>query len=164
MEVTPVIEAEELYRFYHVGEDEIRALRGVSLRVDPGEIVAIAGPSGAANLLCWLVSQVWTILTEAACNSGGSVCPVVPKRNALFYGPRILASSCNRQPVRSFECGRHIRLGQRLAGKPDERRLDTLIEQFGLERRKSARPVHLSGGEAARAGLAVALAPHPPYL
>ena len=39
MEVTPIIEADELYRFYHIGEDEIRALRGVSLRVDVGEIV-----------------------------------------------------------------------------------------------------------------------------
>lgn len=57
------LEVHELYRFYHRGDDEIAALRGVSITVRPREIVAIVGPPAAANQRCSRVSQVSTSLT-----------------------------------------------------------------------------------------------------
>ena len=44
-----VLEAFDLYRFFHTRESETLALRGVSLWVDGGEMVALMGPSGSGN-------------------------------------------------------------------------------------------------------------------
>lgn len=162
MEVTPIIEAQELYRFYHIGEAEIRALRGVSLSVAPGEIVAIVGPSGSGK------STLLACLTGLDEPDGGRV---------LFKGQRLTRRpESERTTLRAQNIGiflqsgnlfdhlslqDNLRLAQRLAGKLDEDYIQALIEQFGLGHRRSARPVHISGGEAARAGLAAALVNQP---
>jgi putative ABC transport system ATP-binding protein len=165
MEVTPVIEAEELYRFYHIGEDEIRALRGVSLRVNAGEIVAVVGPSGSGK------STLLACLTGLDEPDGGRV---------MLQGHRLTRKSeSERTVLRAHNIGiflqsgnlfdhlsvqDNLRLAQRLAGRLDEDFLQNLIEQFGLKDRRSARPFHISGGEAARAGLAAALVNEPVLL
>jgi putative ABC transport system ATP-binding protein len=162
MELTPIVEAEELYRFYHFGEDEIRALRGVSLRVDQGEIVAIVGPSGSgkSTLLACLCGLDEPDGGRVNLNGQRLTRKSEPERTALrAQNIGIFMQSGNLFDHLSVED--NLRLAQRLAGKTDEIGLQALIERFGLRQRRSAKPGSISGGEAARAGLAAALVNRP---
>lgn len=158
----PILEATELYRFYHVGDEEIRALRGVTVIVEPGEMVVVIGPSGSGK------STLLACLTGLDEPDGGWVNlqgqrltrrPEVERAamRARTFG--ILLQSGNLFDHLTVE--NNIRLAQRLAGKPDEHRLTELLIRFGLEQRRATRPINLSGGETARAGLAVALSTQP---
>ncbi|MCH7766953.1 MAG: ATP-binding cassette domain-containing protein, partial [Acidobacteria bacterium] len=49
MQNGPVIQLEEVHKVYHMGEVEIPALQGVSLSVQPGEMIAIMGASGSGK-------------------------------------------------------------------------------------------------------------------
>ena len=60
-----VLEATELYRFFHVGDDEVVALRGVAIAVTSGEFTALRGPSGAGNRRYLPASPAWTSPTAA---------------------------------------------------------------------------------------------------
>lgn len=160
-----VIEADELYRFYHVGDTEVMALRGVSLTVESGEFVAVMGPSGSGK------STLLACLAGLDEPDGGTV-DVLGRRMSRRPEPEraalratalgMLLQSGNLFAHLSVE--NNIRLQMQLAGKHDQQRLVTLLSQMGLTERRHARPAELSGGEAARAGLAVALAADPPLL
>jgi putative ABC transport system ATP-binding protein len=160
-----ILEAVDLYRFYHIGEEETLALRGVSLHIDAGEIVAVMGPSGSgkSTLLSCLVG-----LDEP---DGGHV---------ELMGKRLTRKpEAERAALRASEIGillqsrnlfghlsviDNIRLQMRLAHKFEQRQVGMLLTQVGLFERRHAYPAQLSGGEAARAGLAVALSTNPPVL
>ena len=159
------LEARDLYRFYHAGEAETLALRGVSLRLEPGEMIAVTGPSGSGK------STLLACLAGLDEPDGGHV-ELMGRR--LSRRPEAVRSEMRAEHIgillqsgNLFEyltAEDNVRLQMQLAGKRDEAWLDELLDTVGLEARRHARPSQLSGGEAARAGLAVALAAHPDVL
>ncbi|AFY91291.1 ABC transporter ATP-binding protein [Chroococcidiopsis thermalis] len=161
----PILEAFELYRFYHAREEETLALRGASIQIAKGEIVVVMGASGSGK------STLLACLAGLDEPDGGYV-ELVGKRltrRPEFERARmraanigILLQSGNLFEYLSVED--NIRLKMHLARKLDEQRVKDLIAWVGLQERSKARPSQLSGGEAARAGLAVALATNPSLL
>ena len=165
-----VIEAHELYRFFHAGDDETFALRGVSMSARPGEIVAIVGPSGSGK------STLLSCLAGLDEPDGGHVVvggkrltrrPEAERaaRRAQWIG--MLSQSGNLLEHLSVEDNvRAVRSLLRGSGRSagDASPARDLLASVGLGDRASDRPTTLSGGESARAGLAVALANDPPVL
>ena len=159
------LEACHLYRFFHAGDEETFALRGVSLSIERGEMVAIVGPSGSGK------STLLACLAGLDEPDGGVV---------RIDGERITRrSEAERARVRARGVGvlmqtanllehvsilGNVQLAQRVAGRSDPDRARALLADVNLAERADALPSTLSGGEAARAGLAVALANDPSLL
>ena len=160
----PVIEAHDLYRFFHALEDETFALRGVSFGLESGEMVALMGPSGSGK------STLLSCLAGLDEPDGGHVDVEGRRitRRPESERAAIRASSIGillqyGNLLEHLTVGENVRTARAFATK-DHRKVDDLLERLGLEGRRDARPSTLSGGEAARAGLAVALANDPPIL
>jgi putative ABC transport system ATP-binding protein len=163
-----VLTAHELYRFYHMGDEETAALRGVSLTVHRGEMVAVVGPSGSGK------STLMACLAGLDEPDGGHVAvagarltrrPESHRATLRAHHIGVLLQSGNL--IEHLTVAGNIALAQSLAGAAAGSRRDTpaeLLAGVGLGARGGARPSTLSGGEAARAGLAVALANDPEIL
>jgi putative ABC transport system ATP-binding protein len=170
-DVAALLEARSLYRFYRAGDDETLALQGISLQVWPGEFVVVAGPSGSGK------STLLTCLAGLDDPSGGAVyvngVRVSHQPEALRARLRarhigVLSQSGNLFPHLSVV--QNIRLAQSLAARrrrPHRQRrpdITELVTSLGIAGRAHALPAGLSGGESARAALAVALANNPVVL
>jgi putative ABC transport system ATP-binding protein len=158
--MTPVLAARDLYRFFHAGDDEALALRGVSLAVERGEIVAVTGPSGSGK------STLLACLAGLDEPDGGTV---TVDRERLSRRPEEQRAAVRARRIGMLyqqanllghlSVAANVSVVQSLGGgsTPPE----DLLLRVGIAGRAHARPAQLSGGELARAGLAVALANDP---
>jgi len=159
-----VVEADSLYRFFHVDDDEVLALRGVSLRVARGEMVAVTGPSGSGK------STLLFCLAGLDEPDGGMVRiggerlsrrPEAERARVRANSIGVLFQAANL--VDHLSVADNVALARGLAGGRRRER-DDVLARLGIAHRAAARPSQLSGGELARAGLAVALANDPPLI
>jgi putative ABC transport system ATP-binding protein len=164
--MTALLEAESLYRFFHAGDDETLALRGVSLELAAGELVTVTGPSGSgkSTLLACLAG-----LDEpdgGVVRVGGERLSRRPEEErARLRGRSIGMLFQQANLVGHLSVDGNVALAQRLAdGSAPEGPRAEILERCGLTARAHALPRRLSGGELARAGLAVALANGPAVL
>jgi putative ABC transport system ATP-binding protein len=158
----PVLEAHDVSKVYREGHHEVPALRGVSLSVDRGEIVAIEGPSGSGKttLLCIL----GCVLTPTS----GRV--IVDGHRVDSHRPEELRDLRRRSIGFVFQqfnlfaaltAAENVAYGLNLKGWGGEkarREADRVLEAVGLGERKDFRPRDLSGGQRQRVAVARALA------
>ncbi len=164
----PMITARDLKKIYKMGDNEVRALDGVSFTVHPGEYVAVIGPSGSGK------STLMNILGGLDRPDHGSY---------VFEGEEVaemddddLASFRNRkigfifqsfQLLPRLDARHNVELPMIYAGIPRAERMaraDAMLERVGLATRGDHRPTQLSGGQQQRVAVARALASQPSLL
>ena len=135
------------------------AVRGVSLRIDPGEFVVIVGPSGCGkSTLLNIVAGFQEPSSGVALVDGIRVVGPGADRGMVFQQPRLFPWMSVRK---------NIEFGPLMAGRrPDERRRmsDDSLALVGLTDVADRAPYELSGGMQQRAAIARALANHPRVL
>jgi ABC-type lipoprotein export system ATPase subunit len=164
----PVIEASGLYHIYREAEVETVALRGAQLALAAASWTSVIGPSGSGK------STLLHVLAGLLEPSGGSVRldgedltrlspPERARRRRRDIG--VVLQRDNLHPLLDVEG--NVALPLRLDGRPSREvraRVTGLLEQVGLLDRGRHRPAQLSGGEAQRVAVAIALAARPRVL
>jgi putative ABC transport system ATP-binding protein len=159
------VEVSSLHRFFRIGDDETLALQGVTFGVDPGELVAVAGPSGSGKstllgCLAGIVEPDGGLVMIDGERMSGRPEPARAKLRARRIG--FVAQSGNL--IDHLTVHANVALVQGFARRPPAIEATEVVRSVGLGARAGALPRTLSGGEAARAGLAVALANEPAVL
>jgi putative ABC transport system ATP-binding protein len=161
-----VVEARDVTRRFGEGATAVDALRGVSLGVRSGELVAVMGPSGSGK------STLMHTLAGLDKPSGGTVeiagVEITGLDDAKLTRLRrehigFVFQFFNLLPMLSAE--ENVLLPLSIAGERADRAwLQELLSRTGLEARRAHRPAELSGGEQQRVALARALVTRPTIL
>ena len=163
-----LIRAEELWRSYVMGTEEIHALRGVSFTIDPGEYLAIMGPSGSGkstlmNLIGCLDTPskgVYVLRGKVVSEMNDDELAEVRNREIGF-----VFQTFNLLPRASAL--HNVELPMVYAGIPREERMERArgaLEQVDLADRMHHKPNELSGGQRQRVAIARALVMGPSIL
>ena len=166
--VQRLLAAEDLWRTYYLGSEEVNALRGIDFTLSPGQFIAVVGRSGSGkttllNVLAGLDKPTsGKVLFEEADLSQMSEHELTEiRRHKIGF----VFQSFGLLPLLSaFE---NVELPLRIAGVGPSRREERTreaLEIVGLWPRAKHRPYELSGGEQQRVAIARAIVNNPPLI
>jgi len=158
-----IVAALDLVRRFGEGEAAVEALKGVSLSVDQGELVAVMGPSGSGkSTLMHLLAALDKPTSGTVSIAGEEVGSLSDRQVTLLRRRHIgfVFQFFNLLPMLTAE--ENVLLPLSIAGeKPDPEFFAELMRRVGLSDRKDHRPAELSGGQQQRVAIARALVARP---
>ncbi|HEX7582050.1 MAG TPA: ABC transporter ATP-binding protein [Gaiellaceae bacterium] len=161
-----VVEAHGLTKRYGEGSTAVDALRGVSIDVKAGELVAVMGPSGSGKSTLMHILAGLDKPTEGTVNVAGTEITTLPDAKLTQLRRAHIGfvfQFFNLLPMLTAED--NVVLPLSIAGeKPDQVWLGELLKETGLSDRRSHRPSELSGGQQQRVAIARALVTRPTIL
>jgi putative ABC transport system ATP-binding protein len=159
----PVIDISGITKIYRMGDFEVHALRGVSLKVFPGEMLSIMGPSGSGKSTLMNIIGCLDQPTDGKYRlAGEDVSSMNDDQLAEIRNRRIgfVFQSFNLLP--RTDAVANVELPLIYAGSRDRRqRAVAALEAVGLGERLHHRPNELSGGQQQRVAIARALCTSP---
>lgn len=163
--MTPLIEFKNLYKLYRMGDTIVRAIDGISLRINQGEFVAIVGQSGSGKTTCMNIIGCLDVPTAGEYLLGG--------KNVGGMDDNALAEIRNRMIGFIFQqynllpklnVQENVEVSMLYAGLPKKVRTERarqVLARVGLSDKLQNRPNQLSGGQQQRVSIARALAGKP---
>jgi len=164
----PVLMLKDVRRSFAQGAARLEVLRGVSLDVKPGELVALVGPSGCGKSTLLHIAgllerpdsgEIWVGGKNGAALSDDGRSALRRDSMGFVYQYHHL--------LREFSALENVIVPQMIAGRPRaeaRKRAEELLGLVGLAKRATHRPAELSGGEQQRVAIARALANKPQLL
>jgi putative ABC transport system ATP-binding protein len=161
-----VVRAEHVSKHYRLGEQEVQALQDITLAIEDGVFLAIAGPSGSGkSTLLNLIGCIDTPSSGKIFVNGHDVSGRTPDQLADLRARTIgfIFQTFNLLPVLSAAENVEYPLLQlrEIGTKERRRRVEKYLEIVGLSKFADHRPNQLSGGQRQRVAIARALATHP---
>jgi len=160
-----MIELNDITKVYKLGKTDLTVVKGVSFKINKGEMVAIMGPSGSGkstilNLLgCLDVPTSGTYLldgTEVSEMNSRELADVRAKKIGFVF------QQFNLLPRASALA--NVEMGMRYAGGIDRGKAVEALKKVGLADRMMHKPTEMSGGEQQRVAIARALVKNPPLI
>ena len=163
-----LVEVKNVYKIYNPGENEVRALDGVSLTVDEGEFVAIIGQSGSGKST---FMNMIGLLDECTSGeyyiSGRDVSHLTDDELSEIRNKEIGFIFQGYNLIPSLTAQENVELPLAYRGMPKSERHEkslAALTKVGLENRKDHLPRQLSGGQQQRVAIARAIAAAPPIV
>src|SRR6184192_3309000 len=161
-----VVRAKDVTRRYGEGETAVDALRGVSLDVDAGQLVAVMGPSGSGKSTLMHILAGLDKPTSGSVTIAGEEITTLPDAKLTRLRRRHIGfvfQFFNLLPMLTAE--ENVVLPLSIASeKPEPKWLEQLLDKTGLTDRRRHRPSELSGGQQQRVAIARALVSRPTIL
>ncbi len=162
------VEAKNLIKIYKTGDLEVQALRGLSVTVAVGEMVALIGPSGSGkSTLLNILGGLDRATAGYLAVMGNDLTQLNASQLVEFRRKTVGHVFQNMNLIPTLTAAENIELPMAALGvKKDTRRkrVEELIGVVGLKERMDHKPEELSGGEQQRIALAAALANDPPLI
>jgi len=160
-----MIQLEDIVKVYPMGKGEVKVLRGISLSIEKGEMVAIMGPSGSGKTT---ILNIIGCLDRPTSGSyyleGREVSHLTSNELAKIRSQKIGFVFQTFNLLHQLSARDNVELGLRYAGGGDSRRAEEALAKVGLGERLRHRPSELSGGEQQRVAIARALVKNPPII
>jgi len=165
METTTLIELKDVWKTYRMGQVDVHALKGASLKIQKGEFLAITGASGSGkSTMMHLVGCLDTPSQGEIFLEGENISSMTRSELSEVRGKKIgfIFQQFNLIPTLSAIENVTLPLEfQDNLNKTTKSRAEGLLDMVGLKERLDHRPNELSGGQAQRVAIARSLANNP---
>ncbi len=167
-ESNTVVHLDNVVKTYIMGDNEVRALRGVSFEIKQGEFVAIMGPSGSGKSTCMNMIGCLDRPTSGIVKiNGRETAKMNEKELAVLRNKTIGFVFQQYHLISSMNVIENVMLPlkyQRLEKSERHRRAEIALKAVGLEERMHHKPHELSGGQKQRVAIARAMVTEPKIL
>ena len=160
------LEFHDVFKIFRSGPAETVALRGLELRIEQGELVALLGPSGSGKSTALHLAAALDEPSAGEVRALGHSLGRLDETELAAYRARevaIVFQSGNLWP--ELTARENVALALRLAGtRRTSERVDRALDAFDLQKRERQRAATLSGGEQQRTAIAAAAAREAPLV